>query len=122
MGSSHFLVFRKIFASQINVVYIYTVTNKTIRIMERYTISVTPDNDTWLKKQIKKETHASKAELINDLIRTERNKQEELKWLRSALIAGEESGVSDRSPEDLMAAIRKNYAEKTNEGDLQQTS
>jgi antitoxin ParD1/3/4 len=122
MGSRHFLVFRKIFAFQTNVVYIYTVTNKTIRIMERYTISVTPDNDTWLKKQIKKETHASKAELINDLIRTERNKQEELKWLRSALIAGEESGVSDRSPEDLMAAIRKNYAEKTNEGNLQQTS
>lgn len=71
--------------------------------MTRQSISLTEPNDEWLKEQLKQEEYSSKSELINDLIRKEREKQKEIEWLRLKLIEGEQSGFADISSEEILA-------------------
>jgi antitoxin ParD1/3/4 len=70
--------------------------------MGRQTITVNAPNDEWMKKKVQSNEYSSKSELINDLIRKQREKDEELDWLRRELIKGEESGISNKSLEDIL--------------------
>lgn len=67
--------------------------------MARQSISLTRPNDEWLKAQVESEEYSSKSEVVNDLIR----KAREMEEIRKKLIAAEESGFSDRSPEQIRA-------------------
>ena len=71
-------------------VYYYTKT----RSMARQTITLNEPNDRWMKEKIQGNEYASKSELINDLIRRQREQEDQLNWLRAELIKGEERGVS----------------------------
>ncbi|NJX16891.1 CopG family transcriptional regulator [Salinimicrobium sp. CDJ15-81-2] len=71
--------------------------------MTRQSISLTEPNDEWLKEQLRQEEYSSKSELINDLIRKEREKQKEIEWLRMKLIEGEKSGFTNLSAEEILA-------------------
>jgi antitoxin ParD1/3/4 len=44
--------------------------------MPRQSISLTSPNDDWLKDQVDREEYSSKSELVNDLIRNARKKEE----------------------------------------------
>ena len=80
------------------MVYIYT--NKLP--MPRQSISFTEPNDQWLKDQVASKEYSSKSELINDLVRRARQKEESIEWIRAQLIAAEESGfTTDRLAEVL---------------------
>ena len=80
------------------MVYIYT--NKLP--MSRQSISFTEPNDQWLKDQVASKEYNSKSELINDLVRRARQKEESIEWIRAQLIAAEEGGfTSDRLTEVL---------------------
>ena len=80
------------------MVYIYT--NKLP--MPRQSISFTEPNDQWLKDQVASKEYSSKSELINDLVRRARQKEESIEWIRAQLIAAEESGfTTDRLTEVL---------------------
>lgn len=80
------------------MVYIYT--NKLS--MPRQSISFTEPNDQWLKDQVASKEYSSKSELINDLVRRARQKEESIEWIRAQLIAAEESGfTTDRLTEVL---------------------
>ena len=80
------------------MVYIYT--NKLP--MPRQSISFTEPNDQWLKDQVASKEYSSKSELINDLVRRARQKEESIEWIRAQLIAAEEGGfTSDRLAEVL---------------------
>ena len=80
------------------MVYIYT--NKLP--MPRQSISFTEPNDQWLKDQVASKEYSSKSELINDLVRRARQKEESIEWIRAQLIAAEEGGfTSDRLTEVL---------------------
>ena len=80
------------------MVYIYT--NKLP--MPRQSISFTEPNDQWLKDQVASKEYNSKSELINDLVRRARQKEESIEWIRAQLIAAEEGGfTSDRLTEVL---------------------
>lgn len=70
--------------------------------MARQSISLTKPNDTWLKAQIESEEYSSKSELINDLIRRAR----EVDFLRTRLADAEQSGFSDRTPEQIRDAAK----------------
>jgi antitoxin ParD1/3/4 len=59
-------------------------------------------NDEWLKSKVQSNEYASKSEVINDLIRRQREKEVELDWLRKELIKGEESGMSNKSLEVML--------------------
>ena len=75
--------------------------------MARQTISVNEPNDRWMKEKINGNEYSSKSELINDLIRRQRELEEERAWLRKELIKGEESGISDKTMEEILAEAKK---------------
>ncbi len=75
--------------------------------MPRQSITINTPNDDWLKAQLDSEEYSSKSELVNDLIRQARRKDGERARLVKALIDGENSGISPRTPDDIMAAVLK---------------
>lgn len=70
--------------------------------MARQTITVNEPNDRWMKEKIRGNEYASKSELINDLIRRQREQEEERIWLRNELIKGEESGISTKTTAEIL--------------------
>ena len=76
--------------------------------MSRQSISFTDPNTEWLKWKVEIQgEYKSNSELVNDLIRQRRRSEKvEIEAIRAALIEGEESGISDRTPEDIRAAVQ----------------
>ena len=78
--------------------------------MTRQSISITKPNDEWLKNQIEKEEFSSKSELVNHLIRAERQKETEILWLRSKIEKSEkailESGFVEKTKEEILKEIQ----------------
>lgn len=58
----------------------------------RKTITVTDQQDEWIKAQIAAGGFTNDSELIRDLIRREQARSEDLEAIRAALIEGEQSG------------------------------
>ncbi|KPQ13920.1 MAG: toxin-antitoxin system CC2985 family antidote component [Algoriphagus marincola HL-49] len=75
--------------------------------MARQTITVTEPNDRWLKQKIEENEYASKSELINDLIRRQREQELERAWLRNELIKGEKSGLSTKKMAEILEEAKK---------------
>ncbi|AEL28028.1 ribbon-helix-helix domain-containing protein [Cyclobacterium marinum] len=75
--------------------------------MARQTISVNEPNDRWMKQKIEENEFSSKSELINDLIRRQREQEEERLWLRNELIKGENSGLSNKSMAEILAEAKQ---------------
>lgn len=73
--------------------------------MPRQSVTISTPNDEWLKGQVSADEYATKSEAINDLIRQARRKDEEKAKIIAALIEGEQSGESMRSPDDIIAAV-----------------
>ena len=73
--------------------------------MTRASISISTSNDEWIKLQIESEEFSSRSEVVNDLIRKARKEQDEIEAIRAALIKGEESGTSKRTPDDIINAV-----------------
>jgi antitoxin ParD1/3/4 len=77
--------------------------------MPRQSISLTSPNDDWLKDQVDREEYSSKSELVNDLIRNARKKEEQLAWLRDKLERSERSGISTSTMDEILAEARATY-------------
>lgn len=75
--------------------------------MSRSSISFTTPNEQWIKMQIDSQEFSSKSEVINDLIRNARDKQNQFDYVRRMLIEGEQSGLSERTPEQIMESVVK---------------
>lgn len=76
--------------------------------MTRQSISFTDPNAKWLRSKVGvKGEYKSNSEIINDLIRKARDREAGMEAIRAALIEGEESGFSDRTPEDVKKAVVK---------------
>lgn len=73
--------------------------------MTRASVSISPPNDEWIQAQIESEEFSSRSEVINDLIRKARKESDERQTIRAALIEGENSGISKRSPDDIINAV-----------------
>jgi antitoxin ParD1/3/4 len=71
--------------------------------MARQSISFTPPNDEWLKAQVDSEEYTSKSDVVNDLIR----KAREIEAIRARLIAAEQSGFSNQTPDQILAASKE---------------
>lgn len=59
------------------------------------------------KSQIESGAYTNDSEVFRDLIRKAQREAEEIEAIRVALIEGEKSGLSARSPEDIRAAVKK---------------
>jgi antitoxin ParD1/3/4 len=72
--------------------------------MTRQSISFTDPNAAWLKLKVEDEgEYRSNSEAVNDLIR----KAREIEAIRAALIVGEQSGLSDQTPEDIRNDVKR---------------
>lgn len=75
--------------------------------MARQSITITPPNDEWLQELVANKEYASKSEVVNDLIRQERKRQQKIEWLRNELIKGEKSGHSSKTKEEILALAKE---------------
>ncbi|MFN7057022.1 type II toxin-antitoxin system ParD family antitoxin [Hyphomonas sp.] len=73
----------------------------------RKTITLTDAQDDWIKAQIDSGSYTNDSEVLRDLIRKAQQEDADIKAIRAALIEGERSGMSQRSPEDIRAALKK---------------
>lgn len=71
----------------------------------RKTITVTDQQDRWIKAQIASGAFTNDSEYIRDLIRRDQADKAELEAIRAALVEGEESGTSARMPDDIIEAV-----------------
>lgn len=62
--------------------------------MQRKTITLTEQQDDWVKAQIESGHYGNDSEYIRDLIRKDQQAKERLTILRQALVEGESSGES----------------------------
>ena len=69
------------------------------------TISLTHKNEAWIKERIRSGDFGNASEYIRDLIRRDEDRRTRIEAICAALIEGEESGISDRTPEEIMAAV-----------------
>ena len=73
----------------------------------RKTITLSGTQDAWIKAQISRGAYTNDSEYIRDLVRRDQEGQAKLSRLRQAIAAGLESGVSDRSLDEIWAEAEK---------------
>jgi len=76
--------------------------------MVKKSITVTDIQNDWLQSQIDKGLYASDSELLRDLIRQKQQVDEDnlrVQAIRAALIEGEESGFSNRTPSEIKETV-----------------
>ena len=64
--------------------------------MKRLSITLTKQNDEWLKQQVAAEEFSSKTEAINYLIKKARSKEEYYDFVRTKIEKGEKSGFAKK--------------------------
>jgi len=78
--------------------------------MVKKSISVTEQQDSWIKAQIKTGHFGNESEVVRELIRERQmNEQEtpaEIAAIRAALIAGEKSGFTNNSVDEIWEEAR----------------
>ncbi|MBV1915062.1 MAG: type II toxin-antitoxin system ParD family antitoxin [Pseudomonadales bacterium] len=67
----------------------------------RKTITVTDQQDSWIKAQIAAGDFTSDSEYIRDLIRRDQSRQADIEAIRAALVEGEQSGEPQSFDGDL---------------------
>ena len=71
----------------------------------RKTITFTEQQDQWIKAKIAGGQFTNDSEYIRDLVRRDQEKSAEIEAIRAALIEGERSGLSIRTPDAIRKAV-----------------
>jgi antitoxin ParD1/3/4 len=78
--------------------------------MVKKSITVTDQQDAWLKAQISAGHYGNESEVLRELIRErqlrEQEAQREIEWIRARLIEGERSGFTDQTPAEILQEIK----------------
>jgi len=69
--------------------------------MVKKSITVTDQQDAWIQSQLASGHYASDSEVVREALREKEMRTAELEAIRARLIASEESGFSDRTPEQI---------------------
>ncbi len=84
--------------------------------MVKKSISVTDQQNSWIKAQIKTGHYGNESEVVRELIRERQLRDQEtpaeIEAIRAALIEGEESGFSDRSVDEIWEDARQRHKAK----------
>lgn len=78
----------------------------------RKTITFTKKQDDWIKQQIEVGDFTNDSEYIRDLIRKDQNKRQKKLELELAIQEGIDSGVSEKSVEDIWREAEERYLKK----------
>ena len=76
-------------------------------IMTRQSVSFTSPNNDWIQSKVDSKEYKNKSELINELVRQERLRQEKVAFIRAKLIQAEQKGFVYQSPDEMLAEIKK---------------
>jgi antitoxin ParD1/3/4 len=77
--------------------------------MTRLSISLSKQNDEWLKNQLIEEEFNSKSEAINHLIKQARSQEEYYNYVRMKIEKGEKSGFAEKQTrEEMLAEFKRN--------------
>lgn len=71
----------------------------------RKTVTLTTQQGEWIKSRINQGDFTNDSEYLRDLIRRDQEHASEIHAIRSALLKGEQSGLSHRSVEDIMQSV-----------------
>ncbi len=81
--------------------------------MVKKSITVTEQQDSWIKAQIESGHFGNESEIIRELIRERQLREQEtsaeIDAIRVALIEGEQSGFSDRSVDETWQDARRRH-------------
>ena len=75
--------------------------------MTRQSISITRPNDIWLNSLIESEEYSSKSEIVNDLIRRARERNNEKEMIRAKLVKSESSGFITQTAEEIKEEFKQ---------------
>ena len=77
--------------------------------MVKKSISITDQQDSWIKSQISSGHFGNESEIIRELIRERQIREQETSAeiiaIRAALNEGEKNGMSMRTPDEIMNAV-----------------
>ena len=76
----------------------------------RKSITFTKQQDLWIKKQIEKGDYTNDSEYLRDLVRKDQADQQKLDELRAALQEGLDSGVSDKTIDEIWKEAEERYS------------
>lgn len=77
--------------------------------MIKKSITLTQQQDRWLKSQIASGDYGNESEVLRDLIRQRMNREAEIQTIRGALVAGERSGLSDLTLEAIWEEAERRH-------------
>ncbi len=79
--------------------------------MIKKSITVTDQQDVWIKAQIKSGHYGNESEIFRDMIRErqirEQDSQARIDTIEAALIEGEQSGISERTLDEIWQKARQ---------------
>jgi len=78
----------------------------------RKSITFTQQQDLWIKQQIEKGDYTNDSEYLRDLVRRDQADQQKLDELRSALQEGLDSGISDKTVDDIWREAEERHAKE----------
>ena len=79
--------------------------------MTKQSVNFTPPNDDWLNAKVASKEYPNKTDIINDLIRREREREEKFKTLKAAIEKGLASDITENDVLDIMQRVEKRMAE-----------
>jgi antitoxin ParD1/3/4 len=78
----------------------------------RKTITLTEQQDQWIKAQIAAGEYTNDSEYIRDLVRRDQEQNARFKALKQAIQEGLDSGISDKTVSDIWEEAEKRYRAK----------
>ncbi|MFC3852451.1 type II toxin-antitoxin system ParD family antitoxin [Salinispirillum marinum] len=78
--------------------------------MVKKSITVTDQQDSWIKAQIEMGHYGNESEVLRELIRERQLREQEasrdIETIRAKLINAEQNGFTEQSPEDILKEIK----------------
>jgi antitoxin ParD1/3/4 len=77
--------------------------------MAQMNISIPDKLKAWVESRVADGSYASSSDYVRDLVRADQRHQVQLDSLRAEIQAGRESGISERSLDEIVAETRVKY-------------
>jgi antitoxin ParD1/3/4 len=85
--------------------------------MVKKSITVTDQQDSWIKAQIEMGHYGNESEVVRELIRErqlrEQTSSQEIEAIRAKLIEAEKNGFTDQSPAEILKEIKNGLGRDT---------
>jgi len=73
--------------------------------MTKQSVNFTSLNNSWLNAKVASKEYQSKTDVVSDLIRREREREDKFNTLKAAIEEGLVSGIADKTVEDIRTEV-----------------